>query len=56
MKDRLILIAPEEKETLRYFWQKYPTGFTWWADPHAQTVEVTGSESDDYGGTAYLIF
>jgi hypothetical protein len=29
MKGRLILIAPEEQETLRYFWQKHPTGFTW---------------------------
>jgi hypothetical protein len=56
MKGRLILIAPEEQETLRYFWQKHPTGFTWWADRHAQTVEVTGSESDVDGGTAYSDF
>ena len=56
MKSRLILIAPEEQETLRYFWQKHLIGFTWWADRHAQTVEVPGSESDDDGGTANLIF
>jgi hypothetical protein len=34
---------------------KLPHGFTWWADRHAQTVEVIGSETDGHDGTAYLI-
>jgi hypothetical protein len=56
MKGRLILIAPQEQETLRYFWQKHPTGCTWRADCHAQSVEVPRSESDVDGGTAYSDF
>jgi hypothetical protein len=34
---------------------KVPHGFTWWADRHAQTVEVIGSEIDERDGTAYLV-
>jgi len=34
---------------------KLPTGFTWWADRHAQTIEIVGSESSEDGETAYLI-
>jgi hypothetical protein len=34
---------------------KLPHGFTWWADRHAQTVEVIGSETDERDGTAYLV-
>jgi hypothetical protein len=34
---------------------KLPTGFTWWADRHAQTIEIVGSETDEDLGTAYLI-
>ena len=32
-----------------------PTGFKWWADRHAQTVEVIGEETDPDGDTGYLI-
>src|SRR6516225_1033945 len=34
---------------------KLPTGFTWWADRHAQTIEIVDSETDEDGETAYLI-
>jgi hypothetical protein len=34
---------------------KFSNGFTWWADRHAQTVEIAGSETDESGETAYLI-
>src|ERR1700726_2670192 len=34
---------------------KFSNGFTWWADRHAQTVEIVGSETDESGETAYLI-
>jgi hypothetical protein len=34
---------------------KLPAGFTWWADRHAQTIEIAGSETDEDGETAYLI-
>jgi hypothetical protein len=34
---------------------KLPTGFTWWADRHAQTIEIVGFESSQDGETAYLI-
>jgi hypothetical protein len=34
---------------------KLPTGFTWWADRHAQTIEIVGSENSEDGETAYLI-
>ena len=34
---------------------KLPAGFTWWADRHAQTIEIVGSESNEDGETAYLI-
>jgi hypothetical protein len=34
---------------------KLPTGFTWWADRHAQTVEIISSESNEHSETAYLI-
>src|SRR5258708_35064628 len=30
-------------------------GFTWWADQHAQTVEIVASEKDENGKTADLI-
>jgi hypothetical protein len=30
-------------------------GFTWWADQHAQTVEIVASEKDEDGATADLI-
>jgi hypothetical protein len=26
---------------------KLPTGFTWWADRHAQTIEIVGSEASE---------
>jgi hypothetical protein len=32
---------------------KLPAGFTWWADCHAQTIEIVGSESSEDGETAY---
>jgi hypothetical protein len=34
---------------------KSSNGFTWWADHHAQTIEIVGSETDESGETAYLI-
>jgi hypothetical protein len=34
---------------------KRPTGFTWWADHHAQTIDVIGSETNEEGETAYLV-
>jgi hypothetical protein len=34
---------------------KLPTGFTWWADRHAQTIEIVGSEASEDGETTYLI-
>src|SRR5271166_4455450 len=34
---------------------QFSKGFTWWADRHAQTVEIVGSETDESGETAYLI-
>jgi hypothetical protein len=34
---------------------KLPTGFIWWADRHAQTIEMLGSETNEDGETAYLI-
>lgn len=32
-----------------------PTGFTWWADRNAQTVEVIGEETGPSGESGYLI-
>ena len=32
-----------------------PTGFKWWADKNAQTVELIGEETDPDGNTGYLI-
>ncbi len=32
-----------------------PTGFTWWADQYAQTVEIVGEETGPNGETGYLI-
>jgi hypothetical protein len=34
---------------------KLPTGFIWWADRYAQTIEMLGSETNEDGETAYLI-
>jgi hypothetical protein len=34
---------------------KLPTGFTWWADRHAQTIEIVGAETNEDGDTGYLI-
>jgi hypothetical protein len=34
---------------------KFSNGFTWWADHHAQTIEIVDSETDGSGDTAYLI-
>jgi hypothetical protein len=34
---------------------KSSNGFTWWADRHAQTIEIVGSETDESGETAFLI-
>jgi hypothetical protein len=34
---------------------KLPNGFTWWADRHAQTIEIVSSEASEDGETAYLI-
>jgi hypothetical protein len=34
---------------------KLPTGFTWWADRHAQTIEIVGTKTSEDGETAYLI-
>lgn len=31
------------------------TGFTWWADQNAQTIEILGEENGPDGDTAYLI-
>jgi hypothetical protein len=33
---------------------KSSNGFTWWADHHAQTIEIVGSKIDESGETAYL--
>jgi hypothetical protein len=37
---------------------KSSNGFTWWADRHAQTVEVVGSETDESGskGSTFRLF
>ncbi len=32
-----------------------PEGFTWWADQHAQTIEILGEETGPEGETGYLI-
>lgn len=32
-----------------------PTGFTWWADEYAQTVEILGEETGPAGETGYLV-
>ena len=32
-----------------------PTGFTWWADQYAQTVEIVGEETGPDGEAGYLI-
>ena len=32
-----------------------PTGFKWWADKNAQTIEVIDEETDPDGNTGYLI-
>ena len=34
---------------------RIPTGFTWWADRYAQTVEIVGQQSTPDGQTGYLI-
>jgi hypothetical protein len=34
---------------------KSSNGFIWWADHHAQTIEILGSETDESGETAHLI-
>jgi hypothetical protein len=34
---------------------KLRAGFTWWADCHAQAIQIAGSEADEDGETAYLI-
>jgi hypothetical protein len=33
----------------------FSNGFTWWADHHAQTIEILNSETDESGETAYFI-
>ena len=32
-----------------------PTGFTWWPDQYAQTVEIVGEETGPNGETGYLV-
>jgi hypothetical protein len=32
-----------------------PTGFTWWADENAQTIEIVGEETAPDGETGYLV-
>ncbi|HEY3747341.1 MAG TPA: hypothetical protein VGL17_13910 [Gemmatimonadaceae bacterium] len=32
-----------------------PTGFTWWADKNAQTIEIVGEETGPDGGIGYLL-
>jgi hypothetical protein len=34
---------------------RLPTGFTWWADDYAQTVEFLGEETGPSGETGYLL-
>ncbi|HPY24012.1 MAG: hypothetical protein E6Q56_03715 [Mycobacterium sp.] len=34
---------------------RLPTGFTWWADHYAQTVEILGEETGPNGETGYLV-
>lgn len=34
---------------------RLPTGFTWWADDYAQTVEILGEETGPSGETGYLV-
>jgi hypothetical protein len=34
---------------------RLPTGFTWWADDYAQTVEFLGEETGPNGETGYLL-
>ncbi|MBU3749569.1 MAG: hypothetical protein FGM52_03825 [Mycobacterium sp.] len=34
---------------------RLPTGFTWWADDYAQTVEFVGEETGPSGETGYLL-
>jgi len=34
---------------------RFSGGFTWWADQHAQTVEIVASEKDENGAIADLI-
>lgn len=32
-----------------------PTGFSWWADRHLQTIEIVGEETGPSGETGYLV-
>ena len=34
---------------------RLPTGFTWWADQHAQTIEIVGEQTGPRGETGYLV-